>query len=209
MLGIYYIFNHKPIDEGFDNEEPKKRRPRGRKFGPNRKYECPNVLVQKGNTFYLHNNKVAKVPGVNPLKFDSLEEYTEFIEWQRSQGIKCPILYLRESYDAQGNRIYNIRPSPTNLQGGLQNMILTTPGKPTSTKLLDSNRNDPPYNENTYPGFDPDNQYIGITTPLDKMYHSKKPISGNPMDDNWGGKKYTKSLIDSGYYKENEVWEWH
>ena len=56
-------------------------------------------------------------------------------------------------------------------------MILTTPVNQ-STKLLDSNRNDP-YNENAYPGFDPDNQYIGITSPLDKMYHSKKAISSN------------------------------
>jgi len=25
------------------------------------------------------------------------------------------------------------------------------------------------------------------------------------MDPNWGGQKYTQSLIDSGFYSENEV----
>ena len=111
-------------------------------------YKCPNVLLQKGNKFYLHNTKVAKVPGVNPLLFDSLEDYTEFLDWQRSQGIKCPVLYLRESYDAQGNRIYNVRPSPTNLKGGLPSLILNIPSlKP--TKLIDAGRNDPPYNKNS------------------------------------------------------------
>ena len=47
---------------------------------------CPNILIQKGSELYLHNSRLAKVPGVNPLKFANLEEYTEFMEWQRSQG---------------------------------------------------------------------------------------------------------------------------
>lgn len=205
VLGIYYIFNYKPQEEGFNNKEDFLKDDIERDPYAKKKYKCPNVLVQKGNTFYLHNNKVAKVPGINPLKFDNLEEYTEFIEWQRSQGIDCPILYLRESYDAQGKRIYNVRPSPTNLQGGLQNLILTIPTKPERTKLIDSNRNDPPYNKNNYPAFDPENQYVGIKTPLDKMYHNSGSVSANPMDHNWGGKKYTQALIDSGFYKENEV----
>ena len=46
---------------------------------------CPNILIQKGAKFYLYNSKVAKVPGVNPVEFDNLEEYTEFLDSQRSQ----------------------------------------------------------------------------------------------------------------------------
>jgi hypothetical protein len=30
-------------------------------------------------------------------------------------------------------------------------------------------------------------------------------ISPNPMDSNWGGADYTQSLVDQGYYKDNEV----
>ena len=29
--------------------------------------------------------------------------------------------------------------------------------------------------------------------------------SPNPMDENWGGAAFTQSLIDKGYYKDNEV----
>ena len=84
---------------------------------------CPNILIQKGSVFYLYNSKIAKIPGVNPLQFNSLDEYVEFMDWQRSQGIRCPILYLQESYDAQGNPVLKARPSPTDLQGGLQPLI--------------------------------------------------------------------------------------
>lgn len=83
------------------------------------KKRCPNLLIQKGTTLYLHNTNLATIPGVNPIRFDNLEEYIEFIEWLRSQGIKCPILFLQHSINAQGESVYNIRPSPTNLQGGL------------------------------------------------------------------------------------------
>ena len=56
---------------------------------------CPNVLIQRGSTLYLSNSKLANIPGVNPLKFNNLDEYIEFIKWQRSHGIRCPILYLQ------------------------------------------------------------------------------------------------------------------
>jgi hypothetical protein len=29
--------------------------------------------------------------------------------------------------------------------------------------------------------------------------------SPNPMDPNWGGADYTQSLVDKGYYADNEV----
>ena len=30
-------------------------------------------------------------------------------------------------------------------------------------------------------------------------------LSPNPMDNNWGGADFTQALIDSGYYKDNNV----
>ena len=71
-----------------------------------REPSCPNLLIQKGASFYLYNSKLARVPGVNPIEFENLEEYTEFLDWQRSQNIRCPVLYLQETYDTQGNRVY-------------------------------------------------------------------------------------------------------
>ena len=173
---------------------------------------CPDVLIQKGSNYYLHNSKLAKIPGVNPLEFKNLDDYVEFTEWQRSQGIRCPILYLQQSYDAQGNAVYKARPSPTNLQGGLQDVQMMPSGQIVTDpvqKLIDAGRNDPPYNENSYPSYDKDNQYIGLKTPLDKMYNENQDgISPNPMDSNWGGRKYTQRLIDSGFYKDDNVKLW-
>ena len=168
--------------------------------------KCPNILIQKGKNIHLFNSRLAKIPGRNPIRFNDLEEYVEYTKWQRSQNIHCPILFLQHSYDAQGNVVYKNRPSPTELHGGLPP---TAPlGQPHSmkSKLMDANRANPPFNKNLYPGFDPQNQYIGLKTPLDRMFHDNvDPTSANPMDSNWGGQGYTQSLIDQGVYKDNEV----
>ena len=189
--------------------------------------KCPNLLIQKGSRFYLYNSKLAQVPGVNPIEFDNLEDYTEFLDWQRSQNIRCPVLYLQETYDAQGNRVYKARPSVSEPQAGLPPSTLAPIGiasqtqplmesglepvgdaaYPNPTLLVDATRNDPPYNKNSYPAFDQTSYYIGTTTPLDQMNYSQeaKSISPDPMDPNWGGSEYTQSLIDKGYYDENNV----
>jgi hypothetical protein len=109
ILGLYFVYSYPSTMEGFE-------------LGIGRS-RCPNILIQKGAVFYLYNSKLAKIPGVNPLQFNSLDDYVEFMDWQRSQGIRCPILYLQESYDAQGNPVLKARPSPTDLQGGLQPLI--------------------------------------------------------------------------------------
>jgi hypothetical protein len=183
---------------------------------------CPNLLIQKGSKFYLYNSKVAKVPGVNPVEFDNLEDYTEFLDWQHSQGIRCPVLYLQETYDAQGNPVYKVRPSVSEPQAGLPPSIASSTGDiinesslgdpnalayPNPTLLVDATRNDPPYNKNSYPAHDQTSYYVGTTTPLDAMdtTQEKSGVSPNPMDPNWGGSQYTEQLVDKGYYKENEV----
>ena len=183
---------------------------------------CPNLLIQKGSRFYLYNSKVAKVPGVNPIEFENLEDYTEFLDWQRSQNIRCPVLYLQETYDAQGNPVYKVRPSVSEPQAGLPPSIASSTGDiisestlgdpnalayPNPTLLVDSTRNDPPYNKNSYPAYDESSYYIGTTTPLDMMdmAQEKSNVSPNPMDPNWGGSEYTQNLVDQGYYKDNEV----
>jgi len=210
LIGLY--FYAKCVDpnyaEGFTNNNIQSR--------------CPNMLIQKGSRFYLYNSKLAQVPGVNPIEFDNLEDYTEFLDWQRSQGIRCPVLYLQETYDAQGNRVYKARPSVSEPQAGLPPSIASSSGQmimestlgtpdslayPNPIPLVDATRNDPPYNQGSYPAYDQTDYYIGTTTPLDMMdvKQEQAPISPNPMDPNWGGAAYTQQLVDKGYYKENEV----
>ena len=206
-LGLYYYgYFGQNIVEGF-----------------NAKKDCPNILIQKGNRIYLKNTNLAEVPGVNPMVFDNLEDYVEFLQWERSQGIHCDVLYLKHEYDAQGNGVYKIRPDIMEPSGGSQAM---PPGKidsldevtvpsdknyplqaqlPPKQKLMDAGRNDPPYNTQDYPGFDPMNQYEGLDTPLDKLYNVElnQKESDNPMDANWGGIDYSNQVVDSGYYEPN------
>ena len=119
----------------------------------NGELRCPNLLIQKGTKYYLYNSNIAQVPGVNPIEFNNLEEYTEFLEWQRGAGIRCPVLYVQNIYDAQGNRVYKVRPSVTELQGGLP-PTTPVPLPLKFTNLVDATRNDQPYNKNGYPAFD-------------------------------------------------------
>ena len=114
LLGFYFILNPNKI-ESFTNAVDASGNPTGKKMTDN----CPDVLIQKGSALFLYNSKRGNVPGVNPIKFENLEEYVEFTEWQRSQGILCPVLFLQHAYNAQGEPVYKARPSPTNLQGGL------------------------------------------------------------------------------------------
>lgn len=189
LAGLYFYCKYAdPNFEGFQNNN----------------LRCPNMLIQTGAKFFLYNSQVAKVPGVNPIEFNNLEEYTEFLDWQRSQGIRCPVLYLQESYDAQGNKVYKTRPSVNDLKGGLPP---TGPVYPNPTLLVDATRNDLPYNKGSMPSFDETNYYNGTTTPLDLMdiQQENMPVSPNPMDPNWGGADYTQSLVDQGYYAGNEV----
>lgn len=163
---------------------------------------CPNLLIQKGPKYYLYNSNLVQVPGVNPVTFNNLEEYNEFLTWQRNAGIKCPVLYVQNTYDAQGNRVYKMRPNVNELEGGLPPSI---PPPVEFTKLVDAAHADKPYNENSYPGFDQSSYYVGSYTPLDALKNAEANMlySADAMDPNWGGQDYTQSLVDAGYYKGN------
>jgi hypothetical protein len=81
--------------------------------------QCPNILIQYGAKYYLLNSKLKRVAGVNPLEFNTLEDYNDFLKWQHAVGIKCPVLYVQKTYDAQGKKVFKIRPNPTETKGGL------------------------------------------------------------------------------------------
>ncbi len=150
IIGAYVTSSHtfyskKGGLEGFEgdasgNEQDKEVNPL--------KKRCPNLLIQKGTTLYLYNTNLAPVPGVNPIRFDNLEQYIEFIDWLRGQGIRCPILFLQHTLNAQGESVYNIRPSPTDLNGGLC---------PTTAHVSEINANPDDNPENYDDGMGPGN----------------------------------------------------
>ena len=158
-LAFCFSFKSKDVKEGF-----------------NTRNDCPNILLQSGTEILLFNNKKANIPGVNPLRFQNLNDYVEFTKWQRSMGIRCPILYLQQTYDTQNNLGWKPLKDPLDPKAGIMNNLPPPRVAPT-TLLFDANRGDNPYNKGDYPGYDPDNQYIGDYTPLDKMYYDQGSIT--------------------------------
>ena len=164
---------------------------------------CPNILVQHGSEIFLYNSKVEKVPGVNPIRFKSLDDYSEFMEWLQGRGIRCPVLFLQYSYDAQGNAVYKMRPSPVDLQGGLSPNVPYSPAPAALVQMMDASRDNPPFNNQMYDGFDPLNFNMGDYTSQDAAFRAKEltsKYSDNPMDSNWGGIQYSESVVASGAY---------
>lgn len=186
LLGLYYYINYStPFIEGFGTPD------------------CPNLLIQKGKKIYLKNTQKAEVPGVNPIIFKNLEEYVEFLDWQKSQNIKCPVLYLKREYDTQDNEVYRIRPDMVEMHGGGQSIPAGIHLGKTESSIEDSGKQIVGQQQ----PFDPMDQDQGMNSPLDKLFNIEEGggKSANPMDSNWGGTQYTQKQVDKGRYKGNEV----
>ena len=139
-------------------------------FEPFINNNCPNILIKKNNSIYLYNSNLAQIPGRNPIIFKNLNEYTEYMKWERNQGIRCPILFLEKNYDTQGNVIYKQNYLKNiNIDNNNNNNSNNNNNKGMDSLLVDANRNNPPYNKNLYPGYDKQNQYVGLKTPLDNI----------------------------------------
>lgn len=174
--------------------------------------DCPGLLIKSGNSLLLYNSKLPEQPGVNPLPFYNLDEYINYLDIQRKKGIHCPVLFVQEENNTQGQSVFRVRPDVFQPQGGLpiQDSIVrpVAPVSQPPVQIADASVQHGPWNSNQYAGFDPTGQYIGRYTTLDAVHDSTfkgKSLSENPMDGNWGGVIYTKQAVDSGKYKENEV----
>ena len=126
--------------------------------------QCPTTIIKDGQRILLYNPEMDHVPGVNPIELKSLNEYKEYIEWQRASKIKCPILHLEKVFDSQGAPMYEIRPSfMTELNvGGINHNLPKMEITPNINKVMDSALLDAPFNCNQYEPYDKDNQTIGL-----------------------------------------------
>jgi hypothetical protein len=198
ILGFVFIINYssKNVLEGYGNLES---------FIGSSNTNCPNLLMKKDDKYFLYNTTKVNVPGVNPIVLNNLEEYKQFMKWMRSRGIRCPVLFLQQTYDTQGQRTYRMLNDPENPNIGLPIQPIfdgTDPNMNKITKLYDAH-----HDKGNMPGFDPLNQYIGLKTPLDEMEHQTNfdGLSDNPMDPNWGGVEYSRKQVESGKYADDEV----
>ena len=182
-MGLVFLLRYPTHKEGFEN------------FSNN---SCPNLLIKKDNKILLHNTSKATVPGVNPIEFDNLEEYVEFMDWLRSQGLRCPVLFLEEEYDAQNNKGYSVKKDPWSASKNTSKQ-----------KYYPANEEkvyvDPSRMQNKLPGFDALDQDIGKENSIDDKFHSDKKVSSFPTDTNWGGMEYTKKEIKKGTFKGSEI----
>ena len=204
--GIYFCSTHKSIYmEGF-SEPLENDKSKGDSV-------CPDLLIKSGNAILLYNSKLPESPGINPLPFYNLDEYINYLDIQKRKGIHCPVLFLQEEINTQGNSVFRIRPDIFQPQGGLATSQNTynrvTPIIPrTPIQVIDANQDNPPWNLGGFDEFDPYGQHIGQYTTVDAIHdatYKGKTLSDNPMDDNWGGVLYTKDAVDSGKYKDREV----
>ena len=172
---------------------------------------CANMLVKRDNSYLLYNNNLPEKEGENPRMFKSLDEYIKFLDGQKAKGLNCPVLYMQQESDAQGNDVFRMRPSPFLMDGGLQPMPMFDMDKVTPVKMIDATVEDPNYNQGQYPAFDPTSQYIGQITDVDVVHYSTTKqdggISDNAMDNNWGGVMYTQDSLGTGKYDENNVYK--
>lgn len=169
--------------------------------------DCPNLLIKKDNGLMLYNTKEPVEDGKNPIPFFSLDDYINYLEIQRKKGIVCPVLFLQEENNAQGQNVFVMRPSPFYVEGGLPSLPIEQHDNLVPIPVLDASKENPPFNQNMYPGFDPNGLYVGRFTDIDVVHNStsQQKCSDNPIDTNWCGVQYTQSMIDAGKYKENEV----
>ena len=178
VLGLLYcgLYKHSDVVEPFNTNS-----------------NCPNILVQEGNKLMLLNNKKARIPGVNPIYFNNLEEYVEFANWQQANKINCPILYFQKVETATGEGGFRMMPDPIEKNAGLP-----TSFQQIQQPLYDASHDDKPYNKNSYPGMDQSNQNIGVYTPLDKLYNSSS--KDDAMNPAWHGGAKTRLNIKKGLY---------
>ena len=130
--------------------------------------KCPSSLVRSGDKLMLIYDNA-------PIYFDSLDEYSVFVNELRSKGIDCPVSMLEGGGD----------------EGGLA---------PVLNASHDSNPGSYPGFDPQ--GLDI-GRYTKIDAVHDST--AKSNLSDNPMDANWGGVEHTQNMVDSGKYEENQV----
>lgn len=71
---------------------------------------CPTLLIKRGNKIMLFNKNMPETPGENPIFFDNLDQYIKYAKIQKDvYKQNCPILFLQEEVNAQGENVYRLR----------------------------------------------------------------------------------------------------
>ena len=153
VYGIYFVAKPRNIPETFISGD------------------CPNTMIKDGDKILIYNPKHPKVPGVNPIQMGSLEDYEQYVAWQRANKMNCPILHLEKVFDTQGTEKYQVKDNfsinSNNCDGGVNHSIPVVKETPELGKIIDASLDSPPYNSNQMPGYDPLDQDVGRKNVID------------------------------------------
>jgi len=116
--------------------------------------KCPDMLIQKGTKYLLYNTYNPE-SSTNPLVFDNLAQYAEYIEVENEKGNKCPILFVQQVLGAQGETTYKIKNDPENPQDIDCKNTINIPIPIPTQSVYDSQKQQPnaykpPYNRQLY-----------------------------------------------------------
>ena len=202
ILGLYFYLKSYTIIEKMTNNN------------------CHNMLIEKDGKIILYNSNLPNKPGSNPIEFNNLDEYVEFVESQKNMNKNCKVLYLQYTTDTQNNDLIQVKPSIFENSGGLPKKSTTIKNTKKEdnkyyevNKMLDATLDSTPnenvkFNTGMYSGFDQYNQNVGLDTPLDKIFYELSEVSRNPADPKWGGRNYTKTAVERGDYKDRYVYKY-
>jgi len=216
VLGLLFIFSYKHEDlvkESFDITN-----------------KCPNLLIRKGKEIHLVNTRKALIPGVNPIKFDSLEDYSQFVRYQQHMKIGCPVLYYQETYDTQNNKGFRLHTDPIDPEAGLPSHIakeyninnieiLAKGGDYIDTKKLKRKptfKTDKTKHLKQVHPQDFSIEHSDFTQPMDTQdqtvgmsFKENFKMDTNAMASKWKGHDFTKKAIEKGEFdgqKRNNNW---
>lgn len=160
--------------------------------------ECPNILVRQDGKIYLMNTSLDASNSII-MTFNNLDEYKVYT----SNSDSCPILYLQEENNTQGQVVYRTYETPFDA------LPINPPSDTVSQPMMP-----PPFSleakSTMLSGFDSYGIDQGKYTSIDAIHDSTKTQgreSDNPMDDNWGGVSYTNSSIANGKYIGSELYK--
>lgn len=152
--------------------------------------QCPTQLYRKdGELILVHEGK--------QVKFANLEEYRYFVEAMRMRGIRCPVLYLETTHDAQGGISLKQMDDPLTPTTGLMRY-------PANYVVKGEQLSSDPQASTEMPvSFDPQNQNQGGDLPVDRFFDVDDDV--NPASAKWKGAKYTQQAIDAGEMRGDTV----
>ena len=171
IFGFYICLNysHNNVFEYFQNSNN------------NNIENCPNILIQKGNVFWLLNKNKKPIPGINPIIFENLSEYVKYVEWQEQNNIECPVLYFQEIETTQGKKELRHFPDYFNKKAGL----------PSFNKLLYSSKTN---------DYTPLVRKTSDFYSLDKIYNENAEKTENAMDRNWIGANKSRKNVEKAKF---------